>query len=278
MLNRYSWLQRPLAILAVIPLVLALPSQTVDLIALALLLAHYMSAFLFHPWGKIAKAGALTPHVALLILVALLSQLQFLLSAPNILLFFGLHFVLTELYDGRVAEDVWLRTARACFYGFAYLFFLRLNLGLEMFGPWFLGAALVSLAATLIRSPGLRARGFELAFLVPIAAAAFQPMRFSYVLLYHVVVWWMIPVVRGYSPAPRKYLAVTAVLSVVLLAVVLGTTLAHESLYWAWRRETIRLGYLHVALSFVMSSLNPWIIRTGSLRLQRVLANVVSFN
>jgi hypothetical protein len=208
--------------------------------------------------------------VALLILLA---QLMFYAGFPGIILFFGIHFVLTEMYEHRLREGTVIVVARGFYYAGAYLFFMRFNLGLEgMGGPiFFITTAGFLLLAFKLRKPTLIAA--ELAFFAPIILALNQPMRFNFVLTYHVILWWMIPMARGYSMVPRKYVLETAFFTLFFVALVFGTYFVHEANFWVWRRELTRFGYVHVAVSFLMSALNPMFLRSGFLRLQGLLRN-----
>jgi hypothetical protein len=275
MMKGASWMQRPLAILATLAAIWLLSVTAFDLFAASILFAHYLAAFRFHPWGKISKAGNLGPHLILIGLLMIIAQLMFQFSMPGIVLFFGIHFVLTELYENHRGEIFKIGICRAIYYGGVYLFFMKYNLGMEAFEAPLLSVtltALLLLAFYLREVPQILC---ELSFLLPLFFAHHQPMRFSYILSYHVILWWMIPVVRGHVVLPKKILMETTIYTIFFIVLVFGTYAWHESNFWVWRREVTRFGYIHVAVSFMMSTLNPMIVRSGFLRLQGMLRHVV---
>lgn len=271
--SELGWLQRPLAILATALLIALFPTRTFDLIAYALLFAHYFGAVIYHPWKRIADSGQLRPHLLIVIGTAILALAQFACGFPPIILYFGVHFVFTELYENRQPESKSSRVARGLFYSATYLLFMRQHLGLDSFFYALCVLCSLGLAGSWALAPSWRARLADLSLLAPLVAASFLPTRFTYILTYHVMLWWMIPVVR--QGARVKFLKGSLALTAFFLVLILGSAAWNESLYWAWSRETVRFGYLHVSLTLVMSSLNPAAIRALVAFCQRKAADVV---
>lgn len=274
MTSRFAWMQRPLAVLMVSIFALAAPAKFVDYAAIGGLLAHYLLAFWFHPWAKVKNAGVLAPHIFLIGILALVALLQNFYQFPHIILFFGMHFVLTEMYERKQAEESVVKLARAIYYAAAYLCFMKFNLGLGEIGFPLLAAAAVALAFLLVKLRSWKQAIRELAFFIPIVLTFREPTRFNYILLYHVAIWWAIPLLNP-SGVTKKYVRDSALVTGIFLALVFISCAWQESLYWAWNRETMRLGYIHVAISLVMSSSNPLFVRTAALRAQGFFRNVL---
>lgn len=269
-----AWLQRPLAILFTLSLAFLLPVTYFDLFGAAILLAHYVAAIWFHPWGRIRKSGNLPGHLLLIGILFVIALLQFRFSLPAIELYFGIHFVLTEYYERSKTQVPGNAFFRYAFYSAVYLYFMKYNLNITELARPLLALAVVSYGGMLIRERNWRTLLAEAAFFVPLYFAYQQPMRFSYILTYHVMLWWALPLSQGASGLPRRYWLQAGAIAAFFGALVFGTYFMDESYFWFWRREATRFGYVHVTLSFLMSSLNPAFLRTGFQRLQGI-RNVV---
>lgn len=200
-------------------------------------------------------------------------------SHPLILLYFGIHHVLSEVYLGRAGVGRELRSrglvaSRFAFNLLVYVFLIRYRDWATLIPSAVLWAGM-ALAGGAVLFYLYRFRGavsretildhllFEMLGLVMVAVSLFVQVTFIQIIFYHVVVWFMVPLgmlrIRG---GVGTYLVRTAVVTGGLLALT-------PLLGFPWQFSTGQMldqvflwGYIHITASFALSSLNPGWIRT----------------
>lgn len=246
--------------------------KTFDRAYLAIGFAHYLLAFVYsrrHILRILSGRQTLLAAAGL----AAAGSIVTLSSVPDIVLYFGLHHVLTESYllqsrRGR-AEDSLLR-ARLVFNAAAYCLILRHQVVFKTFPSVFLLACtVISFAAVLCflyrARPFLSAGEFRDGFLFDALgfAAALLSIKvhvpFWPLVLYHFLFWCFLPAVRMIrAQASSGKLFLYGVLTAVLTGFFYALTgnfsrvqLTYQINLW---------GYIHITASFAISVLNPvWV-------------------
>lgn len=250
-----------------------LSPRTFDRAYLAIGFAHYLLAFVY------SRRHVLRIHSdrQTLLAAAGLAAAGFVVtvsSIPDIVLYFGLHHVLTESYllQSRSRKDHSLLKARLVFNAAAYCLILRHQTVFESFPPVFLLACtVISFAAVLYflyrARPFLSEEEFRDGFLFDTLgfAAALISIRvqvpFWPFILYHFLFWCFLPaarMIRAQTSAGKLILygVLTAVLTGFFYALTGNfsrSQLAYQINLW---------GYIHITASFAISVLNPvWVRR-----------------
>ena len=243
-------------------------------------LAHYFLALRY----SARQIGEVLAAPAHLLSVAGLGLLTVALYQGNVslMVYFGLHHALNEAYLRRFAGATSprahspLNAAAVLFHAVSYVTILRFDLGFSWVGVrWFLSALVVATAAVVVAL--LRPREFrnasqmmdlcaaEIAGVVLVVVSLFVRITFLQMVLYHFVLWALVPIERIRSRgkvALGQYLAVSAaVLGILALMSPLGPaltqigagTFSQQFLFWS---------YAHISLSLALSDAHPrWITR-----------------
>lgn len=250
-----------------------LSPRTFDRAYLAIGFAHYLLAFVYsrrHIFRIISGRQTLLAAAGLAAAGCLLTRF----SVPDIVLYFGLHHVLTESYllQFRGREENSLLKARLVFNAAAYCLILRHQTVFESLPPVFLLACtMISFTAVLyflyrarpFLSEGEFRDGFlfdALGFAAALLSITVQVPFWPFV-LYHFLFWCFLPAVRMVrAQAPFGNLILYGVLTAVLTGFFFVLTgnfsraqLTYQINLW---------GYIHITASFALSVLNPvWIRR-----------------
>lgn len=253
-----------------------LSPRTFDRAYLAIGFAHYLLAFVYsrrHILRILSNRQTLLAAAGL----AALGGLVTVSSIPDIVLYFGVHHVLTESYllQSRGGAEKSLLRARLVFNAAAYCLILRHHTAFEIFPSVFLLACtLISFAAVLYflyrARPFLSEGEFRDGFLfdaLGLAAALLSikvHVPFWPFVLYHFLFWCFLPaakMIRARSSCG------SLILYGVLTAVLTGFFYALTgSFSRAQLTYQINLwGYIHITASFAISVLNPvWVRRLFS--------------
>ncbi len=262
-----------------------LSPRTFDRAYLAIGFAHYLLAFVYsrRPILRILSGRQTVLAAAGLAAAGAIVTLS---SIPDIVLYFGLHHVLTESYllQSRGRKEHSLLRARLVFNAAAYCLILRHQTVFENLPSVFLLACTVtSFAAVLYflyRARAFLSEGeFRDGFLFDTLgfAAALISIKvhvpFWPFVLYHFLFWCFLPAARMIrAQASLGKLILYGVLTAVLTGFFYALTgnfsrsqLAYQISLW---------GYIHITASFAISVLNPvWIRR---LFMPRIVSGMLS--
>jgi len=241
--------------------------------------AHYFLA-LRYSTRQVGQVLARTSQVLSLLGVAFLIFALYYDDFP-LVAYFGVHHVLNEAYLQRspamaAPAPRRLQAASAAFHAAVYATVLRADPGFAWVEWAWAVPALVAVTALFVRelttvraaAPGARVLdlcGSELAAAVLLAASLFVRVTFLQTVLYHFVLWALLPVDRirargGFALAEYAGLSVALVAVAVLLSPLgpsttqIGTvTFSRQFLFWS---------YAHITLSFALSDAHPvWVRR-----------------
>lgn len=208
-----------------------------------------------------------------LVLIALFSIVQW---TPIFIMpvYFGIHFILSEIYNGKWINSKTIRFLRwsssTCLYLLCNRFVSPIS-SLPMGPLWAIfGASVLGLGCVVIsgsfnrqeRAHGLGIVVYEFIGVIGVLSLLAVPHTYRDVLTLHTIWWLIYPFEKLRGVYLWKYLfitvATTAIFFVITPAAHTGYSVSLESLF----RTGLFLGNIHITLSFVTSPSNPqWIKR-----------------
>jgi hypothetical protein len=279
---------RAVALVTVVILRAAMTSDAYHAIFIAVLFGHYTMALIYSRSQAVAllRRPAAYHLLAVLFVIGAFTAYS---SVPDIVLFFGLHHVLSDSLLPASTKEVAAGTAktktsrnltisRMILNGFIYVQLLRTNPAFYFFPKsWILIGLILSVFVFLINLRLAAARNtdrqmiFDLLLFEAIGVSAailmapFSP-KFYDVVFYHLIFWSLYPVCiswRGFKNISRPYIAGTAGITAATYFFTPISPVWHLALPFAkWDTWATTFGYFHITSSFGLSRLNPaWLVR-----------------
>lgn len=255
---------RILALVIVCGLFIFVENKVVYSLFSPFLLAHYIIAAIYSLKFRVVKEKGNRLIVSLLILTAL----SFLITYNqyfHILLYFGIHFTLTDVYLHRylgLKESKLLLSFRYPFTAFTYCYFIRETYFLQYFGDGvvFFYLAIISFIGIVIASIYEKENfpWYEVPMLIAVVLSnyfneVFQPYS---VILYHIVLWFFLPMLKLKSKSIK-----VCSYHLILFAILFIYPLKDDWFIDITKcRDGACIGfmaYFHVTISFASSTLNP---------------------
>lgn len=263
------FVSRLIGILILVPLKLNLNSKHFLLLISSLALSHYLVSFYFS-WKATKNVFKYNPLLTLFIILLGIGMATS--SVPSIVIFFGIHHVLSEHYLGREKNhSLAFDSSRILLILLSYLFFVKRNvMQVQMpFLMWLfviLGAGYLLYCIFLTYKKELT-RYFManeiLSFALVCVFVLSPTFGFVEIVGYHFLVWLFIPCFQSKdSLVLIKYL-VSTIVSFLFLLVVAVYIYQNNSLNGLvhvtglFFNAMFALGYIHIALSFIVSRQNP---------------------
>lgn len=275
-------LLRAISVLIVIVFVWLIPDYATERwVIFSLGFAHYFLS-LVYAQGPLARVVSqpttLLASVGLVIAGAALYLNQF-----SLLIYFAIHHVFNEVYllgrvgplqDQRATQA--LRIISVLLHFCLYCALLRHHAELEFLprGLLFATLALSYLAFFIVlrrlkKELKLRALidvgAFEVLGLLLLAASFFVRINFLHIVLYHFVFWSLFPLAKLAQQGRHKvrnYLVLNAAATIIFLLISPLGLLRSHWLSAHWEEQFRFWSYLHITLSFAVSSAHPgWITR-----------------
>jgi hypothetical protein len=240
-------------------------------------LAHYALALGYagRPARQILHAPLrLVPFAALVLLAVGLYR-----ADVPLLLCFGIHHALNEAYLRRTSDDATYRSriapTSAAFHLAAYLVVLRDEPALYWLQPAWSWAFLLLACVLLLRRAGqVAVAGFarrldvwapELTSAILVGLSLLTAIPFLHVVLFHFVLWGLLPIERlpwrGRRSLPAYLALSTAISAAFLVLSPLGVAPFRLGVA-AFTLQFFLWSYLHILLSFALSDAQPdWIVR-----------------
>ncbi len=241
---------------------------------------HYLLALRYSNEQR-RQVLAAPSQMLLLLGLGLLAATLYQTDFP-LFLYFGLHHALNEAYLRRPAAGPpaalgRLNAAAAAFHAAAYLTALRWAremVGIDPQLTWIAFAAAAGLLAWAIRYTGVATSSRQrLELCAPEAASAalvalslFARLTFLEVVLYHFMLWALVPIDRIRRRHGRGGLLQYAALSVAITGVAvllspLGPSATRVAMH-TYSEQFLFWSYLHITLSFALSDAHPgWMVR-----------------
>lgn len=241
---------------------------------------HYLLALRYSS-GQMRQLLTAPSQVLALLGLGLLAVALYQTDFP-LFLYFGLHHALNEAYlrrpaAGPPAAMVRLNAAAAAFHAAAYLTALRWAremVWIDAQLTWIAFAAAAGLLAWTISHTGVATSRRQLLELCApeatsaalVALSLFIRLTFLEVVLYHFMLWALLPIVRIRRRNSRGGLAEYAALSLALTGVALllsplGPSATRLTMH-TYSEQFLFWSYLHITLSFALSDAHPaWTVR-----------------
>ena len=265
-----NFLIRAAGIAGVIAMSTRLSALAINSLYVAFVLGHFLTSFIYSKKRLLAPASG--PDFLVLIACGLTAFFRF----PDIVLYFGVHYALTEVYWINKMHPQWsyLTPHRFLLNAFGYLFMLRHEKAIAAVPGYFWAVGLVGALVYFfygIHKRRVSARNlvdtflFEAAAMLPIVLSIFFEIKFWNLLVYHTFIWIFIPAVKKPPMKWHEAFSYWLLTSLLTTGILLLTPLGGGYLNVPLKKlddAVVFWGYMHITSSFMLSSYNPeWVTR-----------------